>query len=37
MRGIVVLDNRKVPTSGYFEIYNENGKSILKSGTVMKE
>ena len=37
MRGIVVLDNRKVPTSGYFEIYNENGKSIFTSGTVMKE
>ena len=37
MRGIVVFGNKKVPTSGYFEIYNKNGKSILTSGTVMKD
>ena len=37
MRGIIKSKGIKAPTAGYFEIYNKNGKSILRSGTVMKE
>jgi inner membrane protein len=37
MRGIIKNGDRKVPTAGYFEVINRNGKSEFSSGSVKKQ
>ncbi len=37
MRGIVIVDNKKAPTAGYFEVSNINGQSVFSSGSIKNQ
>jgi inner membrane protein len=36
MRGIIKTETKKAPTAGYFEVSNQNGKTVFSSGTIKK-